>query len=64
MDKVTLYIKESYNELLNKVTWPTWPSLLESSKLVVIGSIIFALVILVMDFISKTGTDLIYGLSN
>ena len=64
MDKVTLYIKESYNELLNKVTWPTWPSLLESSQLVVIGSIIFALVILVMDFISKTGTDFIYGLSN
>jgi len=62
MDNIRLYIKESYNELLNKVTWPTWASLLESSKLVVIGSIIFALVILVMDFISKTGTDLIYGI--
>ncbi|MBT8218738.1 MAG: preprotein translocase subunit SecE [Bacteroidia bacterium] len=59
-----LYIKESYNELINKVTWPTWASLLESTYLVVVGSVIFALVILVMDFFSKQGTELIYGLSN
>ena len=27
MNDVVLYIKESYNELIHKVTWPTWPSL-------------------------------------
>lgn len=64
MDKVTLYIKESYNELLNKVTWPSWASLLESTKLVLVGSIIFALIILVMDGLSDQATDFIYGFSN
>lgn len=63
MDKISLYIKESYNELLNKVTWPTWPNLLESTKLVLVGSIIFALIILAMDAVSKQGTEFIYNFS-
>jgi len=61
MDKIRLYIKESYNELVHKVTWPTWASLQSNTILVIIASIIFALIILVMDIISKTGTNFIYG---
>lgn len=61
MDKIRLYIKESYNELVHKVTWPTWTSLQSNTILVIIASIIFALIILVMDIISKTGTNFIYG---
>ena len=60
MDKINLYIKESYNELVNKVTWPTWPSLLASTRLVLVASIIFALVIFVMDVISKQSLSLVY----
>ena len=48
-----LYIRESYNELLNKVTWPTWTSLNQTTMVVIAGSIIFALIIVVLDFISK-----------
>jgi len=51
MDKIKLYIKESYEELLYKVTWPTWPELQSSSIVVIIGSIIIALIVFVMDFI-------------
>lgn len=61
MDKIRLYIKEAYNELVHKVTWPTWASLQSNTVLVIIASIIFALIILVMDIISKTGTNFIYG---
>lgn len=43
------YIKESYNELVHKVTWPTWSSLQNSAIIVMIASLIFALVILAMD---------------
>ncbi len=62
MDKVTLYIKESYNELVNKVTWPSWANLQGSTVLVIIGSLILALLIFVMDVASRTVLDLIYGI--
>ena len=62
MDRIVLYIKESYNELLNKVTWPSWANLQSSTVLVLIASLILALIIFVMDLISKNALDLIYGL--
>jgi len=63
MDNLILYIKESYNELLNKVTWPTWGSLLTNTNIVLIASIIIALVVFVMDVISKQLMDMIYSLA-
>jgi preprotein translocase subunit SecE len=45
------YIKESYIELTQKVTWPTWRELQNSAVLVVIASIIIALVIFGMDWV-------------
>ena len=60
MEKFTLYVKESYNELVNKVTWPDMASLQSSTVLVIIASMIIAMVIFVMDLISKQSLDLIY----
>ena len=60
MDKIKLYIIESYNELINKVTWPSWASLQSSTILVLVASLIIALVIFVMDLIAKQTLDLIY----
>lgn len=63
MESIVLYLKESYNELLHKVTWPTWASLMDSTKLVVIATIIFALITLVMDIISKGILTTIYNIN-
>ena len=60
LSNLSLYIKESYNELLNKVTWPTLTSLQSSTIVVIIASIIIALIIFIMDAISKNVLDLIY----
>ena len=49
MAKVSEYIKESYIELTQKVTWPTWSELQSSAILVLIAALIIALIILVMD---------------
>ena len=49
MAKVSEYIKESYVELTEKVTWPTWGELWNSAVLVLIAALIIALVVLVMD---------------
>ncbi len=43
------YFKESYNELVNKVTWPTFQQLQSSTVVVMVASVIFALVVLAMD---------------
>ena len=49
MAKVAEYIKESYVELTQKVTWPTWGELWNSSILVLIAAVIIAMIIVVMD---------------
>ena len=51
MESIVLYIKESYNELVHKVTWPSWPNLLASTRLVLVASVLIALIIFVMDLI-------------
>jgi preprotein translocase subunit SecE len=62
MEQIKRYLAESYNELINKVTWPTLPNLLGSTKVVLVGSAIIAVVVLVMDAISKQITDILYNL--
>lgn len=49
MAKVVQFIKESYEEMTQKVTWPTWGDLQNSAVLVLIASAIISLVILAMD---------------
>lgn len=53
MNQVIEYVKESYTELAHKVTWPTFASLQSSTILVLVASIVIALIIFVMDAISK-----------
>lgn len=58
------YVKESYNELVHKVTWPTFSSLQSSAILVMVASAIISLVILAMDLsfenIMKAIYDILY----
>lgn len=60
MEKIKLYILESYNELVNKVTWPSWSSLQSNTVVTIIASLILALIIFVMDAISNGILQQIY----
>ncbi|MFB1020572.1 MAG: preprotein translocase subunit SecE [Flavobacteriales bacterium] len=51
MSQITNYIKESYSELVTKVTWPTWKQLQESSVLVFVASLLIAGAVFVMDWV-------------
>lgn len=55
-------IKASYDELINKVSWPTWPELMNSAVVVLVASVIIALIVAFMDYSFETIMDLIYGL--
>ncbi|PCJ82356.1 MAG: preprotein translocase subunit SecE [Bacteroidetes bacterium] len=50
MSQIMNYIKESYTELITKVTWPTWRELQESSVLVFVASLLIAGVVFLMDW--------------
>ncbi len=62
MNSIVPYIKASYNELVNKVTWPSWASLQSNTILVIIASLILALLIFLMDVVSRTILDAVYGI--
>lgn len=62
MDKIGLYLRESYNELVHNVSWPSYSTLQTNTVLVLIGSAIFALAILAMDFVWKNTVEFIYAL--
>ena len=60
MSKIIDYIKTAYDELAFKVTWPSWKELQSSAVVVIISSMIFALIILVMDFGAQNVTGFLY----
>ena len=51
MSKIGIYLSETKNELVNKVSWPTWPELQSSAIVVLISSVIIALIVFGMDFV-------------
>ncbi len=60
MAAITEYIKESYVELTEKVTWPTWRELSNSAMVVLVAAIIIALVIFGMDQLIHFILDKLY----
>ena len=60
--KFVEYVKESYNELVYKVSWPTRKELAQSSVIVLIASIIPALIVWLMDWCFENIMTFIYGL--
>ena len=61
MSKLVASIKESYNELINKVSWPTWSELQNSSIVVAIATVIIALIIYFMDSIFSNLMKIFYS---
>ena len=49
MANVVEFLKESYNEMTEKVSWPTWSELQNSAVIVLVASIIIALLVVAMD---------------
>lgn len=60
--KVKSYIQDSYNELIHKVSWPTWSELQRSAVIVMVASLIIALIVFVMDLSFESLMDFIYSM--
>ncbi len=48
-NKVVTYIQESYDELIHKVSWPSWTELQGSAIVVSVASLIIAIIVFAMD---------------
>lgn len=60
MNKVSNYFRDSYKELLEKVSWPNWNQLQQSTMIVLGATLLIAAVVAVMDFVAAGGLKLIY----
>ena len=62
MNKVSTYLSESYKELVEKVTWPNWAQLQQSTVIVLAATLIITAVVWVMDLVAQSGLNFIYSL--
>jgi preprotein translocase subunit SecE len=62
MNKISTYFRESYTELTEKVTWPSWLQLQQSTVIVLVATIIITALVWVMDFASQNLLKAIYSL--
>ena len=61
MNKITTFFRESYKELLEKVSWPTWSELQQSTVIVLVATLITTLLVWLMDVIASSLLHLIYS---
>ena len=61
MNKVSNYFRDSYKELTEKVTWPTWAQLQQSTLIVLSATVLIMAVVAAMDFGSNFLLGLIYN---
>ena len=64
MAQVLDFFKDSYVEITEKVTWPTWSQLQSSAVIVLVASLLIALVVFVMDKASSVGLEFLYGIAS
>jgi preprotein translocase subunit SecE len=62
MNKIATYFKESYKELMEKVTWPTWAQLQQSTMIVIAATIVITALVSGMDFITNVTLKFIYNI--
>ena len=62
MKKFIAFLKESYDEMIYRVTWTKYEVLRKTAVLVLVASAIFALVIGLIDVVFKTILEQIYNI--
>ncbi len=62
MSKFGNYIQEAYDELLHKVSWPTWEELQQTTIIVLVALALVTGVVFTMDFASQNVLKIIYSI--
>jgi preprotein translocase subunit SecE len=62
MNKFTDFVKESYIELTERVSWPKWEQLTQSTVIVLGATVVITIMVGIMDFAANSTMTFIYGL--
>jgi preprotein translocase subunit SecE len=62
MNKISTYFRDSYKELMEKVTWPNWDQLTQSTMIVIGATLVITAMVWVMDFASNGSLQFVYSL--
>ena len=62
MNKVSNYFRDSYKELMEKVTWPNWIQLQQSTMIVLVATLLVTAIVALMDLVAAGGLNFIYKL--
>ena len=60
MEKISNYFRDSYKELTEKVSWPSWIQLQQSTMIVLAATLVITAIIWVMDFATSNAMKFIY----
>ena len=62
MNEFTTFLKESYEELTEQVSWPKWEQLQQSTMIVLGATLFITAIVAIMDFIASGSMKFIYSL--
>ncbi len=62
MNKLSAYIRDSYKEMGEKVTWPNWEQLQQSTMIVLVATILITAMVWVMDLGISSVLKFVYSL--
>ena len=62
MAKVFNHVQEAYDELIHKVSWPSWEELQQTTVITLVALTITTLLIFGMDLASENVLGIIYGI--
>lgn len=60
MNKITTYFRDSYKELTEKVSWPTWIQLQQSTMIVLAATLLITALVWLMDVAVGESLKFIY----
>ena len=60
--RIKTYFQEAFNELVHKVSWPTWAELQNSAVVVMIASFIIAMIVFGMDMVFENFMGVVYSI--
>ena len=62
MNKFTVFVKESYKEMMEKVSWPKWEQLQQSTMIVLGATLFITAIVALMDLVANGSMKFIYKL--
>lgn len=62
MSKFGNYVQEAYDELLHKVSWPSWEELQQTTIIVLVALGLVTAVVFGMDFVGENVLRFIYNI--